>query len=229
MMHINGIISWTSAAATTCRTTVTWQVWNVSYTTNDPWSGWCTNAAATTGSVTANGSWAAWQRHYVRQPQPYVAPRELTPAERDAERVAAAAREQGRRAREDGLRAARLEAERKAEALLLRHLSPEQREEYQRTKSFTVKLPSGALYRINKGRAGNVELMAAELPTIVGASPNVEVVANQGFIARERLCIHPDLLVPDCDNMLAQKLMLETDEQNFRRIANITRLAGGCR
>lgn len=218
---MNGIISWTSAA--TCTTTVTWGVWNVSY--SDPWGAWTTSATTnSTASATTYGDpWAAWLRQAQSRPV-YTAPRVPTPEERAADE----ARARAFRARADADRAARLEAERKAEALLLRHLSPEQREEYQRTKSFTVKLPSGALYRINKGRSGNVEL-AAPLPMIEGASPSVGVAANQRFVACERLCIHPDLPVPDCDNMLAQKLMLETDEQNFRRIANITRLAGGAR
>lgn len=37
--------------------------------------------------------------------------------------------------------------------------------------------------------------------------------------------IHPDRLVPTADNLVAQKMLLESDEAAFRRTANITKLA----
>ncbi len=37
-----------------------------------------------------------------------------------------------------------------------------------------------------------------------------------------RLCAHPGEAVPDEDAMLAQKLLLETDEETFTKVANVS-------
>lgn len=98
----------------------------------------------------------------------------------------------------------------------------EQRAEYLRDKAFTVRLPDGKRYRIKKGWAGNVERVEdVRLPQ--QQSPSL-VANDRHYVAVEKLCIHPNDWVPDQDNMLAQKLLLEADEAKFRRIANITRL-----
>ena len=84
--------------------------------------------------------------------------------------------------------------------LLLQCLTPEQRAEFKRSKAFRVRGPSGQQYRITYGNAGNVEAL---MPT--------------GAVSR-RLCAGPlELPVPSI--MLAQKLMLETQEAEFLRIA----------
>lgn len=58
------------------------------------------------------------------------------------------------------------------------------------------------LYRIRKGRVANVDLVG----------PNGEVV--------DRFCAHPLIDCPLGDVMASQKLMLETDEAGFVRLAN---------
>ena len=95
----------------------------------------------------------------------------------------------------------REEAEIRAEKLLLENLTLRQKEDYVKTKSFVVD-GSRYRYRIRHGRSGNVD-----------------VIDRKGMIVN-RLCAHPVDLVPNPDTMLAQKLMLETDEAAFERIAN---------
>lgn len=98
----------------------------------------------------------------------------------------------------------------RAEAALLAHLTPEQAAQYARDRHFEVVSRQGGKvrrYRIHHGWAGNI---------LVLDEKNREI---------ERLCIHPTRQVPYADNLLAQKLLLEADEDQFRRIANITRLA----
>ena len=46
---------------------------------------------------------------------------------------------------------------------------------------------------------------------------------DEGGRPAEVYCIHPSEWVPHEDNMLAQKLMLEYDEESFLRIANRSR------
>ena len=84
--------------------------------------------------------------------------------------------------------------------LLLQHLSPAQRTEFKRSKAFRVCGQSGQQYRITYGNAGNVEALTPA-----------------GAVSR-RLCAGP-LELPIPAVMLAQKLMLETQESEFLRIA----------
>lgn len=94
-----------------------------------------------------------------------------------------------------------------AEKLLVAHLDPKQREDFQNHRHFEViQAKTKRVYRIKHGWAGNVEVW-------------------EGGRRVESLCIHPAVVVPFADNLLAQKLLLEADEPAFRRIANITKLA----
>jgi hypothetical protein len=95
--------------------------------------------------------------------------------------------------------AQRLAAERSRE-LLLACLTPAQRLEFDRTHAFTVRAESGRRYRIGFGTVANVE-----------------VLGSRGEVLY-RLCAKPaDLSTPAV--MLAQKLMLETREAEFLRVA----------
>jgi hypothetical protein len=155
-----------------------------------------------------------------------VAARVAPPPETAEQRAAREERDRQYRARVDAERAERLAAERKAEALLLRHLTAAQREEYLRDGSFTVRMDDGRRYRIRKGWSGNVDhFEAPKIGQVLERDGGSIVPAANGAPRQvERLCIHPRELVPHCDNMLAQKLLLEADEAEFRRIANITRV-----
>lgn len=89
----------------------------------------------------------------------------------------------------------------RARTLLIGCLSDEQRGQFEATGYFEVVTPTGRRYRITRGWGGNVFLI------------------NNGR-ATDRYCIHPRDYVPEEDNMLAQKLLLEHDEPTFLRTAN---------
>lgn len=91
----------------------------------------------------------------------------------------------------------------RAALLLKENLTREQLKEFEKDMRFTVRSQDGQrLYRINRGRVQNIE--------------EVDDRGNRMSI----LCAHPVDEVPDFDTMLAQKLMLEHDEQAFLRLAN---------
>lgn len=84
--------------------------------------------------------------------------------------------------------------------LLLECLTPAQRAEFHRMRAFTVQGESGRRYRIT-----------------YGTTANIEVLAQAGWV-EHRLCAGPEGL-PAPAVMLAQKLMLESREEEFLRIA----------
>jgi hypothetical protein len=94
----------------------------------------------------------------------------------------------------------RLEAEKKAEALLLRYLRPDQATTYQAEGYFDVEGGDGRGYRVRKYSGPNVDLIEKG-----------EVVATY--------CIYPIGGVPVGDKLLAQKLFLEADPASFFRVA----------
>lgn len=97
------------------------------------------------------------------------------------------------------------EARTRAMELLVSHLTPAQREAFQKNKWFVVEgSRSKRRYRIhaNDNVAANIEVLDGERTTL-------------------RLCGHCDIAaVPLGDHILAQKIMLEVDEDAFLRIAN---------
>jgi hypothetical protein len=96
-------------------------------------------------------------------------------------------------------------ADKTAEELLMSCLSKEQQAELRLHDYFhVVGARSGRRYCIKRGRAGNVSWRPSLGPAI-------------------RYCIHDSAGLPAADTMLGQKLMLETDEDEFLRIANASR------
>lgn len=100
-------------------------------------------------------------------------------------------------------------ADRRAEELLLGALDAEQKAEYALDKSFHVRDRWGRRYRIRRAWSGHVARV------------------NDSGKEVERFCIHPRIRVPLPDNQLLAKLMIETDEDQFRRTANVTQLVAG--
>jgi hypothetical protein len=101
--------------------------------------------------------------------------------------------------------AQRAAADEKARKLLARLLSQEQRARYETQREFeilTCRNGEVRRYLIKEGHAGNI----------------VRLDANGTAI--ERYCIHTDESIPAPDNMVAQKLLLEADEETFLKIAN---------
>ena len=99
-----------------------------------------------------------------------------------------------RRAWAAGVR--RRRARRRAEALLWAWLSPAQRKQYRARRWFEVTTASGRRYRILRGG-------------VVRLDPR-----GSGF------CIEATAPVPVADEMLANKLLLETDERRFLATAH---------
>lgn len=201
-------LAWTATGTTaTSSTAVVWDYWcngtagtspGKTNTTGTVWLRWTTCTASNTAPVEV-----ATARH--------ARPLSAEEAERRAAEADRRQAEIGRRLVEEEKR--RKAAERRAKKLLLQCLNLEQKLSYVRTQKFRVEAPSGRVYELRRGWAGNVEELGAD-----GKPVNM-------------LCIHPGVRVPEEDNLLAQKLMIETDEEAFRRTANFTRLreAAGAR
>ena len=90
----------------------------------------------------------------------------------------------------------RRQARLRAEALLWSWLSPAQREQYRARRWFEVTTASGCRYRVLRGG-------------VVRVRPR-----GSGF------CIEATSPVPVADEMLANKLLLETDERRFLATAH---------
>ena len=201
--------------------TTVWRYWNDSTTTsttactstNDVWGAWC-DATATTATTAGGNVWVTWctnattatattvytgtpHRHVTYQPAP----------ETEAQKAERAARME-RYKREESERRQRAEAAAKrAEGLLWEHLTDEQRAEYRRSKSFVVKgCHTKRSYRVRCGG---------------GLVANVHELDDKGDTQR-RLCAHISNAygAPNADHYLAQKLLLEHQEQDFLRVAN---------
>lgn len=97
------------------------------------------------------------------------------------------------------------QADIKARDLLLRALTPDQRASLERDKWFVVEGKSGHRYRVRD----------------VGHTvANIDVLDKSNRLLH-RLCGHiRERDIPLADHLLAQKLMLEADEEAFVRLAN---------
>jgi len=90
----------------------------------------------------------------------------------------------------------------RAEELLFTFIGEDRKKQYAEFGHFDVPV-NGKLYRIRKGRSNNVLLLENGEPKI-------------------KYCAHPSDAVPDGDTMLAQFLMLTSDEKRFLALANKT-------
>lgn len=189
-----------------------WRIWTsatTSVTSNtvvDPWTIW-TSGTGTTISTSASNTalWYTWVRQtypladgldrplpaVVAPPRPAIAAPHRRPAAPPVDQETLA--QQAAKTREASAR---------AKKLLLECLSPAQRDQLEKFDYFDVELPNGHAYRIHRGRSHNVR------PLVNGQEADLT------------LCAHPGPWVPDYDNALAQKLMLEHDERGFLRLAN---------
>lgn len=196
-----------TAASTTVSGTnniIVWKRWVTEHHTNSATTlnlegdvvvsdGTASNVISTTGNVTI---WTGW-----------IEDQNLSREERDRR-----AQEHLRRNQEYEAQRIQVEGERKmarerAAQLLQEALSERQRLEMAEKGFFSLtvhdsKTKEQRHYRIRKGRSGNVEQIDANGNRLKG------------------FCIHPIMACPDEDTMLAQKLMLETQEDEFLRVAN---------
>ena len=168
-------------------------------TMDTTWAQWNTNSITVTNATyDPQLIWGTWVTANGRsrrvQREEWV--EAATPSPED---LAAAVERQAAEARRlDDLRQRNREANERAEALLESCLTTQQLDDLDTIDAFRVTAASGRQYVIHRGYAGNVE--------------------SEGF----RYCIHGPSDLPHADQMLMQKLLLETDEAAFLRIANAT-------
>jgi hypothetical protein len=185
------------------------------------WDTWCRLSQATT--TTNSMTWNAWVHddryraalhqlaHMCDQAnqqawQQQVAQQKETPAEKK-ERLE---KEEQRRKWQDFwiclanvfARAFEDEAKKKAHKLLIECLTPEQKATYEKDRYFTVEA-AGRVFRIEHGTHGNVKELGKD--------------GRPAF----SWCIQPGG-VPTEDAMLAQKLWLEANPEEFMRVGNKT-------
>ena len=188
----------------TTTATGAWEVWVTSCsttattatTTTGAWNTWC---SSTTSSITtsSNEIWIGWLNDDNR-----IVITEEALRENQAQYEASLERE-----RELQKKWAKEHEEKRAKAmkLLLDSLNRKQKRDFKQRSHFYVRGgKSGDLYKIVKGRQGNVKLMDKKKRVI------------------QSLCAHPKIHCPDEDTMLVQKVMIEHMEDHFRDIANIT-------
>lgn len=170
--------------------------------TGDTWTAWNVRYAASTITTTNTftvSTWDAWNDDFECKVRREIAAGRRPSAEQQEkwrqDEIARKAAEE-KRLREE------ITAKDKAILLLKSCLTPQQLEEYEKKKCFHLHV-GGKVYRIEQGSHGNVKL-----------------VDKDGKVKRS-FCVSPRG-VPDGDTMLAQKLMLETDEKRFYELANVT-------
>lgn len=203
-----------------------WQQWTTSMTTvvancTVAWNNWAT--VTSTAAMSLNSVWTSWvttstttitgATGYQRGGSLYGLPSETAEqrearARRDAERMARVAEAETQRA------ALAVQARDRALETLRLVLTDEQWTQYEREERFELITQSGKRYRISRGHAGNVKLIEDD-----------EIA--------ESLCVHPRMAafdeahrhvgdLPNEDAVIAQVLALQTDEDAFRKVANIT-------
>lgn len=199
-----GVTSITTANATTITATTA--------TGADTFVQWVTTGGA--NSVTTDGIFLQWTedgQEGNRLYRPRIEVVRSAPAPITAEQLAERARQRAERERREAERLRAVEAaDQRALELLQSVLNDEQNRDLERHGYFFTRGQSGRLYRIGKGRSGNIK-----------------VVDPQTKEWTESLCIHQSDYVPVADTMIMQKLMIETAEAHLRAYANITFRNGG--
>jgi hypothetical protein len=211
MAYYDPWYQWTQTT-TSASTMNTWNLWvdNGTAATSPSivWNTW--NQTQGTALTTNTTAWTAWNvpagYHPAVQGIVGYQPRQLTPEEireRDERLEQLRIEQEERRQRE-------AEAREHAKALLLDHLSPAQKREYEQAGQFKVEV-GARTFVIGRGTHGNVKEIHLQ---------------NGQEITLRSFCIPPvNGSIPEPDVHLAQKLMLEGGDESirdFHRIANIT-------
>lgn len=199
----------TSGVTTTMTNDLIWNDWadcTCAGHTGNEWRIWTNHA--TTATTTATTVWADWvdTRELQLQAAMHNTRRILgAPAvikqRTEAEVQAELKQREAYKKEQERLALERAAARARATKLLMEHLTPEQRKELEEKNCFYLYTQSGGRYRIDRGTHGNVKVL----------DKDNKIVAT--------LCGQPNG-VPDEDAMLAQVLMLRTNEQQYRRVAN---------
>ena len=185
--------------------TGTWYTWataDCTSTASDTTTVWATwVVGGTSGITTTDLTWTTWATTGTVDSSAYQ-PIQLTPEQLEEQER----RREEQRQRDEEARREREAAVARAEELLIAHLDEAQRNEYAREQSFRL-IKGDKTYLIRRGRAGNVYLLDED------GKRSIEY------------CAHVVDQIPDEDNLLAQKFMIETDEAEFLRLANARRVA----
>jgi hypothetical protein len=210
-------MNYTNSSATTSGQI--WNAWNITYastsitsattTATNIWTAW-NDTYSITGATTASYTiaqtnqliWTNWNQQLSAAEQIAVQNVRQGKAPSQEERDRWKRQEEERNRKYAEAEAERLAAKDRAEVLLLRHLTPEQKEDL-RTKSFFTVEVDGIKYQIKRGSHGNVHMLGSKGET------------SKSFCIQPRDC-------PEGDAMLAQKLMLESSPEDFWKIANVT-------
>lgn len=190
--------------------------WLANYTVNAPTLGM---ASARTASASTVDTWHYWAD--MRQTQTAA----LSQRTQDAWRLWQEVPAKRARGRHEGERQILIRrnrahtsklrervAQRRARDLLMSMLDEVQAEQWRAERAFTIETADGARrYRIRHGIAGNIMLVK-----------DGDREAPAGSWLR-RFCFHayhPDGQIPVEDHVLAQKLYIEANEEDFLRLAN---------
>lgn len=174
--------------------------WTPQPRTQEAWATWTSPAAqrlaGDTPMVEDDGARRARQRREARQR-----------AEREERARQIQAREVEREAKAS-------EARKRARELMEEVLAPEQVEQWDREKAFTVETADGRRrYKIRSGRAGNIYLM----------KDGERDAEAEGRSYLKRYCFHeyhPTERPPVEDNVIAQSLYIQAHEEEFLAAAN---------
>lgn len=186
-----------------------WEYWiqqtsTTASTSSYIWDQWTGDIGYSTTSDSQTIYYPIWvntQREY-RANNPFISAVTRPYVPPTAEELAA------RRQEEEQRKQRKEAAEKAAEELLMSHMTPEQREMYQKMKRFHVISATGKRFEVDATRRMH----------------NVFQLDEQGKRVVEH-CIYQTGDTPQGDNLLAQKLLLEHDEAQFVAIANQRRLA----
>lgn len=202
-------ITWVPATVTTATTLTNssittdnvWRVWSdqcYQLTQQATWCSWTSTSVLTNSTTVFSQSafdcdvWRVW----AAAPRPPEST-EARLLRREQDRISQLRFDESQRKIAEEARLSRA----RAEKLLVRQLSPAQKDTLSRLNYFDLDV-GGKTYRIKRGTHGNVR----------------EIVNG---IETASFCIQPPGL-PTEDVMLAQKLLLEANEPEFLRIANRT-------
>ena len=194
---------------------IIWKTWNSDYTVGSSGVSDSTNSffhidPGTGSSTTDIQVWQVWNVHQEARESTRRASAEQREAwhrmeqeQRQQEEENTARWEAEWKAKAEELQKKEAKAKQRAEELLRSCLTPQQQDELNRLNLFHL-IVGDRQYRIKRGRTRNIELL------------------DESGRPIKKLCAHPGEYVPDADTMLAQKLMLETDEEAFLKLADHT-------
>lgn len=186
---------------TTCSdsisTSYVWVNWNQEYTASASATTTATFTVTTSGNDT---TWVVWNDMYATTGSASGVMSNVYNQE-NPEAIRRRVEEANARRAEEAERAAK--AQSRALRLLQMTLSQKQRRQFEEHQFFEVLAHNGTVrYLLARGRSANVYRLDDKGKPV------------------KRFCVHPGVMCPDEDTLIAQKLMLETNPAEFERIAN---------